>query len=351
MSEPVSAAERPSLQLVRLPIDKPQAAVEFLHARSNGVMDLIAHFWERLPQTPPLQRGELHLVACLAGGGNGPNEDITIHTLDVGRLSGVMLYVPKAHRAHVRAMDPPTAEAFAAYIHTRGAQPVEGTGETEPTTEPSSTHVINPANSLSVKDLTGIRLIDNEQPNGNGRIAIDFLTGAAEGIAALVPLLLPLVHKKTPARQLVNVVMQLPAMVTCAADPHVRPATSADLPTLNRWRKQYKEERGILFDADMDASVADQRVFVYELDKQVVTLAKFDLELQRLIEIGGVYTFPEYRRKGYGGKIVGDLAERIRARGKVPTLQVDQENKPALKLYTEAGWREMGSLARVWLTG
>ena len=35
--------------IARLPVDKPQVAVDFLHARGGGVMDLIAHFWDRLP--------------------------------------------------------------------------------------------------------------------------------------------------------------------------------------------------------------------------------------------------------------------------------------------------------------
>jgi ribosomal protein S18 acetylase RimI-like enzyme len=46
-----------------------------------------------------------------------------------------------------------------------------------------------------------------------------------------------------------------------------------------------------------------------------------------------------------------DLAQRIRQMGKVPTLQVDEENLPALGLYEKAGWRAMGRLARIWLTG
>ena len=37
--------------------------------------------------------------------------------------------------------------------------------------------------------------------------------------------------------------------------------------------------------------------------------------------------------------------------GKMPTLQVDDQNAPALKLYEGMGWRSMGRLARVWLTG
>ena len=70
-----------------------------------------------------------------------------------------------------------------------------------------------------------------------------------------------------------------------------------------------------------------------------------------LIEIGGVYTFPEFRKHGFGTKIVSDLACRIRTAGKTPTLQVDEQNIPALRLYESAGWKSMGKLARVWLTG
>jgi predicted GNAT family acetyltransferase len=101
----------------------------------------------------------------------------------------------------------------------------------------------------------------------------------------------------------------------------------------------------------MDAWVQNQRVFVYERGKQIVALAKLDLELQSLMEIGGVYTFPEFRKQGFGAGIVRDIAARIRQLGKVPTLQVDEQNLPALQLYEKAGWRPMGKLARVWLTG
>ena len=50
MSQPDPSAPepRPALQIVRIPVDKPQPAVAFLHARSRGVMDLIALLQERL---------------------------------------------------------------------------------------------------------------------------------------------------------------------------------------------------------------------------------------------------------------------------------------------------------------
>jgi len=376
--EKAVGAVKPSLPLVRLPIEKPQLAVDFLHARSHGVMDLIAHFWERLPQTPPLQRGDLHLVAALDRVDESTIKDITLQTLDIDRLSGVMLYVPKAYRADVLALNQETAEAFVGYIRQLGAGNGGATGsngspstndgkpdpESPPATESGAATGDRSAdngreknyNILSIIDLCGSRpTVDLDaarmSPDAPATAAIDFLSGTAEGLGWMVPALLPLVRKRAPVRQLINVVMQLPAQVSAATDPQVRIARTEDLPALNRWRRQYNDERGILFDADLDAAVETQRVFVYEYDKQVVALAKFDLELQNLIEIGGVYTFPEFRKKGFGVRIVGDLACRIRAKGKIPTLQVDQENAPALKLYGGAGWKTKGKLARVWLTG
>jgi GNAT superfamily N-acetyltransferase len=368
---------------VRLPVEKPQAAVDFLHARSEGVMDLIAHFWERLSQTPPLSRGDLHLVVSVTA---GESQRIDISTLDVSKLSGAMLYVPKAHRADVLALYPEVAAAFSAYIRHQGSKTTRSEGEAEiaqggedestkeqangerngqsklatagrngqVTADPPHGVEVVPVSDLSASMRTAVA--ETELPiatgkNGTGRVPIDFLTGQADGIAWMTPWLLPAVNRKSVARQMVNVVMQLPADRGCKPDSNVRVARESDVPMLNRWRRQYKEERGILFDADLDAWVQTQRVFVYEHDKQVVAVAKFDLELGRLIEIGGVYTFPEYRTRGFGAKIVSDLACRIRQGGKVPTLQVDVENGPALRLYEAMGWRVMGKLARVWLTG
>ena len=182
----------------------------------------------------------------------------------------------------------------------------------------------------------------------------------------------PLVHKRTPAKQLVNVVMQLPADVPLSPDPNVRLARDSDIPLLNRWRRLYKEERGILFDADMDAWVQHQRVFVYEtlVDATavqaergtsstpaegltaVVAVAKIDLDLQTLVENGGVFTFP--------GVSEPRLWCRHCSRSGVPQPPTGQDpytsrwtklNGNALRLYEAAGWRQMGKLARVWLTG
>ena len=375
MSEPISvsppAIER-SLErshLVRLPVERSQAAVDFLHARSQGVMDVIAHFWERLAQTPPLQRPDLHLLVAVCG--EADHKQINISTLDATKISGALLYVPKAHRADVLALDPAAAAAFAAYIRSQGPKAV-GNERPEPPAAPEATSAApsaapsppaEPAPLIPPAAQPLIPFVDIstpkpfllelpvDPPKNGSKVPIDFLTGHAEGIAWMTPLLLPAVNRKAAARQVVNVVMQLPPAAPSQPDPDVRIARESDVPLLNRWRRQYKEERGILFDADLDAWVQTQKVFVYEHEKQVVAFAKFDLELPRLIEIGGVYTFPEFRTRGFGARIVSDLACRIRAAGKIPTLQVDELNASALRLYGAMGWQPMGKLARVWLTG
>ena len=179
--------------------------------------------------------------------------------------------------------------------------------------------------------------------------AINFITGNSEGVEHLLPRMLAAVHRKAVARKAINVVMRLPREVETTPMSNVREARDGDEGILNRWRKQYKDERGILFDADVDAWIDSRSVFVLEVDDVVVACAKFDLVLPGMIEIGGVYVFPEFRRRGHGASLVAALADRIRNMGCEATLQVDAQNESALSIYLKAGWVEVGRIARVWL--
>ncbi len=334
-------------------MDKPGWAVRFLLDRGGGVMDFIAHFWERLAQTPPLARNDLHLVmtrpwasgteqgqAELGSNGVGDHRSGSSKNNAVGRnlndeaagepagpFTGAMLYVPKAHRADVLATTPAAATAFAQYI-------------------------LGGAASRKVPSVApGVGGGPEAIGEGDGAVrpAIDFLTGGAAGIDGMLPLLLPALRKRGPSKRVVNAVMRLPERVageTCSA---VRAAREGDAAVLNRWRKLYKEERGILFDADVEAWIANQVVFVLENQGQVASLAKFDLVLSATVEIGGVFTFPEARNRGFGRALVGDLVYRIRSMGKTPVLQVDRANRAALQMYEGQGWECAGDLARVWL--
>jgi len=308
----------PPLHIARTGVDKAPQAADLLRQSGAGVMDMIAHFWDRLPQTPPLLRDDLHLVGAWPESQSGQPPDLNFH-----QALGAMLYVPKAHRADVFAPDPAVARAFTSYL----------TGwERLIRFEPPPSQDQTPADT-----------------NQNMITPITYVTGEAGGIETMLPQLLALVNRKVPAKKLVNLMMRLPDSQGAESSPRVRVAKQGDEQTLNRWRKLYSQERGILFDADVDEWIKSGNVFVFEDDDQIKAAAKFDLILQNIVEIGGVFTFPEFRKQGIAKELVGDLTCRIRQMNKKPVLQVDESNDPAFALYRNAGWVEIGRLSRVWL--
>lgn len=296
----------------RIGLDQARRAADYLRAAGGGVMDTIAHFWDRLAQTPPLARDDLHLVLA------GPVDSESSGGNTVSNC-GAMLYVPKAHRADVLTVSTHAADAMCGYLENWWA------------------------NSQEQKKVA--------RPTGGGipPLPINYVTGLADGIEAMTPRLLTMVNRKVPARKTVNVMMTLPADQPAVLCSRVRLARDGDEPVLNRWRKLYNQERGILFDADVDAWIESRNVYVHEANNVIVALAKFDLMLPTTVELGGVFTFPEYRKQGFGAELVQDLACRIRQMGKTPLLQVDTANEAALALYRKMNWIELGHLARVWL--
>lgn len=304
-------------------------AAEFLRRKGGGVMDLIAHFWDRLPQTPPLARSDLHLVIVWSPPTTTDGQLPPMREQDIYNASGAMLFVPRAGRADVLATDDITADMLMRYIL-----------EWKPS--------IRAGGNLSDIPLNGKS--ERPGPQTGELCAVNFITGEAKGIQAMLPGLLEKTNRKIPAKMAINIVMQLAEEMPATASVRVRLARDGDEAVLNRWRKLYKEERGILFDADVDAWIDSRKVYVCENAGQIVSIGKFDLELFNLIEIGGIYTFPEYRRHGFGRELVSDLAHRIRLAKKIPALQVDEENRSALKVYETAGWKCIGKLARVWIS-
>ena len=297
---------------VRVPLDRSKQAADYLRSAGGGVMDTLAHFWDRLALTPPLARDDLHLV--LIG-----KPKSTAATINFASAYGAMLYVPKAHRADVLAISAEAADAMCDYLQAWWNS--------------------NPPQKTAA--------VSAEIPNPP--LPINYITGLAEGVTAMTPRLLSMVNRKAAARKTVNIMMTLPAEKPAALSSKVRLARDGDEPVLNRWRKLYSQERGILFDADVDAWIESRNVYVHESNGAIVALAKFDLVLFTTVEIGGVFTFPEYRKQGFGAELVDDMAARIRQMGKTPLLQVDAENDPALALYQKMNWIELGRLARVWL--
>jgi uncharacterized protein len=68
-------------------------------------------------------------------------------------------------------------------------------------------------------------------------------------------------------------------------------------------------------------------------------MANIQTYTSKINQIGGVYTLPEYRGKGYCKAIVSELCKRILGRGKMPTLSVKNNNTPAVCAYQSIGFK------------
>ena len=281
---------------------------------SHGGLLTLAHFWDRLPQTPKFSQPDLHLVAVL------PERVAFLPVADWGTCRAVMLYVPHAHRAEVFAVDAVAAEHLAMYLAGWERLLRSSGAEASPITD-----------------------IEPQSP-------LQFLTGDAATVEVMLPQMLKLVRRKAAVKTVTNYVMALGVESAVSEHANVRPARAEDEAALNRWRRLYAQERGILFEANVLDGVRAGKVFVYDTGAEIASVAKLDMELPEHVEIGGVYTFPELRTKGYGRALMEDLALRIRKQGKTPLLQVDESNSTAHHMYLQLGWQEMGKVTRVWLT-
>lgn len=86
----------------------------------------------------------------------------------------------------------------------------------------------------------------------------------------------------------------------------------------------------------------EEEFIVMKIDGKPVSQACIQAVTPNTNQIGAVYTLEEERGKGYGKAVVSELCQRIRTRGKLPTLIVNKQNTPALCAYKALGFEERG---------
>lgn len=86
----------------------------------------------------------------------------------------------------------------------------------------------------------------------------------------------------------------------------------------------------------------EEEFILLRMDGKLVSQACIQAVTLNTNQIGAVYTLEEERGKGYGKAVVSELCERIRARGKLPTLIVNKQNASALSAYKALGFEERG---------
>ena len=137
-----------------------------------------------------------------------------------------------------------------------------------------------------------------------------------------------------------------------------RLAEPRDLETLSAWRAAYEVETlgsvgSPKLRADARAAVVrqtgDGSLWVLESGGALVALTGFNTRTAEAVQVGGVYTPPEWRRRGYGRCVVAASLLGARDTGaELGVLFTSENNVPAQRAYTALGFRPVGAF-RLWL--
>ena len=125
---------------------------------------------------------------------------------------------------------------------------------------------------------------------------------------------------------------------------------------LVRWRVAYNEEAmGIEPSPQAEAQARDivEEKMLRQGDRngwvledaqgRLVSMTTMNASIPAIVQIGGVYTPPEHRGRGYGRAVVAGQLQEARAQGvERAILFTDQENRPARKTYEALGFRPIG---------
>ena len=117
-----------------------------------------------------------------------------------------------------------------------------------------------------------------------------------------------------------------------------RLAELSDIARLKEYQHQYNKERSVNETPDWASLIQQEKIIVLEADQQIVSIVRLGIETDRLVSIGGTYTFPAYRRKGFAERVLKFAVNRIVATRRIAHLIVDVDNTPAVTLYRQMGF-------------
>jgi GNAT superfamily N-acetyltransferase len=132
--------------------------------------------------------------------------------------------------------------------------------------------------------------------------------------------------------------------VTC------RPPAAGECEMLHEWRMAYDveslgardtPEQRASVRAYLDAQLADRNVWVAVADGRPVSLSAFNAALPDIVQLGGIYTPPDLRRRGFARAAVAGSLLAARARG-VSRAVLFTPNPHAAAAYEAVGFRRTG---------
>ena len=122
-----------------------------------------------------------------------------------------------------------------------------------------------------------------------------------------------------------------------------RRATKQDIPTIASWLQAFTlEALGESEEIDLDRAenfVTSGKVFIWERDKAIVSMAMQTRPIAHSVSVSGVYTPPKHRRQGYAGALVAHLSQHLLDEGyRFVNLFTDLDNPTSNKIYQEVGY-------------
>lgn len=142
-----------------------------------------------------------------------------------------------------------------------------------------------------------------------------------------------------------------------APDVRCRHTCDDDLDLVVRWRQAYAVETlhakpgDTMYDdarADMERHHASRAAFVLERAGAPVSVTTFNARLPDVVQIGGVFTPPALRRRGYArAAVAGSLVAAAEEGVRRAVLFTGRENRSAQRAYTAIGFRRIGDYGLV----
>lgn len=122
-----------------------------------------------------------------------------------------------------------------------------------------------------------------------------------------------------------------------------RMADRRDIPTVANWLQAFTlEALGKSEDPNLERAesfVTSGKVFIWERDKAIVSMAMQSRPIAHSVSVSGVYTPPEHRRQGYAGALVARLSQHLLDEGyRFVNLFTDLDNPTSNKIYQEVGY-------------
>jgi uncharacterized protein len=134
-----------------------------------------------------------------------------------------------------------------------------------------------------------------------------------------------------------------------------RPPTTDDRDTLCRWRFSYETETLGAADSEetrqhaasvLDHQIAEGNAWVAVQDGRLLSLSAFNATLPDIVQLGGIYTPPELRGRGYARVAVAGSLIAARDRGAARAV-LFTGNPSAARSYEAVGFRRVGDFGMV----